>query len=788
MKRWLSTGLLLLLGGCDWFIPKRDAALTADVREGAPVQLQPGGSVRLVVEGVCWNALNTGAQPRLVRWINLPPDVQATRVQGAGDTDCDTFNQSDSRFQWTFEFSAAPAAATSSNEAVLDLTLAGRDSTRVTLTVTVAVSGPRVGVRIQATTTGDGRVVAEGIDCGADCVEVLPRLPVPLVTFTAVPGAGQRLLQWLRDCSGTSPSLTLVADRDLICGAVFGPAEAGTVVLAVRREGPGLVEAPVPGGIDCGGLCRATYALGTSVQLRAAPAAGHRFGGWSGSAGCSGEATVLTVVLQADTECVARFDPETPPALLQTLDLTLVGAGTVQANVANAPTARCTVSCRLPLPTGATASLVAQAAGFGRFERWEGECAGTTPASANDPATTVTMNRPLQCTARFLDSSDLLWQPVGSDASGDAISLNAEPVPSDAGDPVMLMDAAGRPWVAWVEAERLHVRRWQGSGWETLADGLDAGTVDAFGPITLALDDNGQPMLAWAQNRPSASGSPAPLEVQARRWDGTRWQRLGIGAVDDGTTQSAYAPSLATFQGQPAIATVERSAVNPALATVRVRRWNGAAWEPAAIAFGPTLAGIDDDPAHTRLVALAGSLAVVFFDQATQRFRVSVLNAGAWIDAPGFDALNARAPAVVVDPAEGLLLAWPPGLPASQFTVQRWRAGAWSTLGGANGSTGTGARVDAVAMHRNPYTGKLLLGFVEARTGQSLFRVREWNGQAWVDLGGPIGPTGRFGSGTAFGLAVGSAARPVIVTQVGSSSVVNGRLVSDRALQVRELR
>lgn len=776
--------LAMVLAGCDQIGTKLDPYLSGVRGDPSSFRIDAGGSERWVVTGFCVRAFRTGTQPELQRWINLPADVQAVRIEGVGDTDCETGTKPDSAFQWTFELRAAPTAAAGSHEVTLELSVLGGAVTRVDLEL--VVGAPPITVRVAAAANGGGRVVGPGIDCGSDCDERVPLVPVRLLTFNAVPGAGQRLLQWSGDCSGTVASVTLVADRDLLCIANFGPAVADTAVLAVRLEGPGFVEALLPGGIRCGETCRWLYPLGTSIRLRAAPGAGHRFAGWSGGEVCTGEATSLTLVLEADTECIARFEPETPPVSVQTLDLTMVGQGSVQASIGGAPALTCLASCRMPLTTGATVSLVAQASAFGRFERWQGDCA--VAGADTEPATTLLMDRPRQCTVRFLASSDLLWQPLGSDASGDAVSLNAEPVPSDAAQPVMLLDAAGRPWVAWVEAERLHVRRWQGSQWEVLDQGLDSGTVDASSQIALALDDAGQPMIAWAEQRPGTSGAQAPMHVQARRWDGTRWQRLGSGPVDDGTTQSAYEPSLATFQGQPAIATVERSATNPGLAGVRVRRWNGTAWEPAAVGIGPTLVGSADDPAHTRLVALGGSLAVVFFDHTTQRFRLSVLTGGAWIDAPGFEALNAGAPAVVVDPVEGLLLAWPPSAPAPQFTVQRWRDGTWSPLGGAHGSTGTGARVDAVSLHRNPYTGKLLLGFAEARTGQSLFRVREWTGLAWADLGGPIGPTGRLGSGTAFGLAVGSAARPMIVTRVSNLGFINGSLVSDVALQVRELR
>lgn len=52
-------------------------------------------------------------------------------------------------------------------------------------------------------------------------------------------------------------------------------------VLTVTKTGTGLVTS-VPTGINCGPVCAAPYNLNTVVTLTAIPAAGFRFGSWSG--------------------------------------------------------------------------------------------------------------------------------------------------------------------------------------------------------------------------------------------------------------------------------------------------------------------------------------------------------------------------------------------------------------------------------------------------------------------------------------------------------------------------
>jgi hypothetical protein len=81
------------------------------------------------------------------------------------------------------------------------------------------------------------------------------------------------------------------------------PSTGTTERLAVRVVGPGRVVS-VPRGISCKPRCSATFPHGTRLTLRAVPARGARFVGWSGA--CRG-ARQCRVTL-TDTRAVrARF-------------------------------------------------------------------------------------------------------------------------------------------------------------------------------------------------------------------------------------------------------------------------------------------------------------------------------------------------------------------------------------------------------------------------------------------------------------------------------------------------
>ena len=91
------------------------------------------------------------------------------------------------------------------------------------------------------------------------------------------------------------------------------PALPQTIVLIITRFGNGMgsVES-APLGIDCGSVCRHSFARETEVALTAHPMAGSQFFGWS--APCSG-AGLCRVTLAGATTISARFEREEAVAL-----------------------------------------------------------------------------------------------------------------------------------------------------------------------------------------------------------------------------------------------------------------------------------------------------------------------------------------------------------------------------------------------------------------------------------------------------------------------------------------
>lgn len=170
--------------------------------------------------------------------------------------------------------------------------------------------------------------------------------------------------------------------------------------------------------------------------------------------------------------------------------------------------------------------------------------------------------------------------------------------------PSLALDTKGRPVIAWQDKGtgvfHIYLRRWTGRKWEEAGGSATGGGISrveqhATSP-SLALDRNGEPMVAWQQNRVQASS------IYFARWSGSNWQPLGDSMSGEGVstgTREATAPSLALDeQDRPII--VWRSGDNKA-EQVRGRRWTGKTWE--SLEGGPQAGNHPGGVSQVRLAA-----------------------------------------------------------------------------------------------------------------------------------------------------------------------------------------
>lgn len=214
--------------------------------------------------------------------------------------------------------------------------------------------------------TGTGAVIStpSGIICGATCSGTYASGTA--VTLTASPASGSSFTGWNGGgCSATGTcTVTLTASTTVTASFALN-----SVGLTVSKAGAGTgTVTSTPAGISCGTTCSASYAYGTAVTLKATPATGSTFGGWSGG-GCSGTGA-CTVALSAATTVTATFTSQTV-----SLAVSVSGKGTVTSTPAGI---NCGKSCLANYAPGTVVTLSATPGLGFKFKGWSGgTCTGT---------------------------------------------------------------------------------------------------------------------------------------------------------------------------------------------------------------------------------------------------------------------------------------------------------------------------------------------------------------------------------------------------------------------------
>jgi hypothetical protein len=126
-----------------------------------------------------------------------------------------------------------------------------------------------------------GRVTSDlpGLDCSAACTTQWD--PGTSVTLTAQPPDTSRFVDWTGACTGPETDCTVQLTQAASVTALFGPL---AIPLRVSVAGKGRVA--------CSPACTKTFNAGDSLTLRAVPAKGWRFSGWSGA--CKGTRLVCS--------------------------------------------------------------------------------------------------------------------------------------------------------------------------------------------------------------------------------------------------------------------------------------------------------------------------------------------------------------------------------------------------------------------------------------------------------------------------------------------------------------
>ncbi|MBI3774846.1 MAG: InlB B-repeat-containing protein [Gammaproteobacteria bacterium] len=183
------------------------------------------------------------------------------------------------------------------------------------------------------------------------------------------------------------------------------PARA-SYALAVAFSGTGSVSS-VPGGIDCGAACNASYISGTPVTLTATPDPNYTFMGWSGA--CTGAGSCL-VAMNSAQNVSASFIAN---AVSYNLSINPAGGGVVTSSPGGI---NCGSTCSASYVSGTSVTLIATPATGYAFTGWGGACSGTGSCA-------VAMNSAQNVAASFVANAVSYNLLVSTTGSGSITSI-----------------------------------------------------------------------------------------------------------------------------------------------------------------------------------------------------------------------------------------------------------------------------------------------------------------------------------------------------------------------------
>jgi gliding motility-associated-like protein/uncharacterized repeat protein (TIGR02543 family) len=236
-----------------------------------------------------------------------------------------------------------------------------------------------------------------------------------VVTVKATPAAGYTFTGWSGDATGTSSSIAITMNGNKSVVANFQVKAPDKYTLTT-------IGSPVAGGTLSGG---GSYTSGDVVTVKATPAAGYTFTGWSGDA--TGTSSSVSVTMDGNKTVTANF---------QLIKYTLTATAT--------PSAGGTVSGSGSYNSGDVVTVKATPAAGYTFTGWSGDAAGTSPSVA------ITMNGNKSVVANFQVKAPDKYTltTIGSPAAGGTLSGGGS---YNSGDVVTVkaIPAAGYTFTGW---------------------------------------------------------------------------------------------------------------------------------------------------------------------------------------------------------------------------------------------------------------------------------------------------------------------------------------------------
>ncbi|PZA07654.1 MULTISPECIES: hypothetical protein [unclassified Meiothermus] len=282
---------------------------------------------------------------------------------------------------------------------------------------------------------------------------------------------------------------------------------------------------------------------------------------------------------------------------------------------------------------------------------------------------------------------------------------------------------------------KLYAARWDGQAWRMLGGSPSQSPLTLSDIPRMALDPQGNPYLQWSEMPPDFNGD----SVYVKRWTGSEWQMVDNGSLSTDISSSSRSRDIAVdSQGQAVLAwsvQLYREGEGPLGFNVYAGTWNGERWVP----FGSSL---NADPySYAAGVSIAidrQDRPVVAYHEAGggKGYNVYVKRweGGRWV--PFGQSVNALSgggaqPKVALDARGNPVVGWLENTGRLELRVARWDGKGWVRLGPAVSTNEAAAFSLAIGSDDQP-----LVAWHEGREGQRRVFVAHWNGRAWAGLGG----------------------------------------------------
>ena len=295
------------------------------------------------------------------------------------------------------------------------------------------------------------------------------------------------------------------------------------------------------------------------------------------------------------------------------------------------------------------------------------------------------------------------------------------------------------------------------AGWEEMGVGSASGggiSNDSSAwnrDPALAIGPGGAPVIAWDYD---SSGDEEGIYV--RRWNGTSWVQMGDGSASgDGINDNdgdSHSPSVAIgSDGTSVVGWTDNSGGNW---EIYVRRWNGSAWVEMAggSASGGGISDSNGESSYPSMAIGSGNAPVVAWaDNSDGNWEIYVRrwSDSAWVEMAGGSASgggisnnhgDSYFPSVAIGPDGAPVVAWMDNSNGNyDIYVRQWNGSAWvemgggSALGGGISNSLSGAKYPSLAIGPD---GIPIVAWMDYSRGWAVpeIYVRRWNGSAWVEM------------------------------------------------------